>query len=118
MNFLILKINKKVISNVTLAYNRNLLNMKVLEIFIEVSLYFSNQSTLKEICKEGKDIDLKELINKTVRDCFEEYLGSENFLMKINNKFNEEYVETYKNYAINFIRYYLNNNEKSKSKKN
>ena len=112
-----LKIQQKVISDVTLDFNKKLLVSKLGDVFVECSLYFSTKKQIAEICKEGKDEELNCFLHKPVKECFEDYLSSENFLKDLKKFNNENYVSAFKAYSLGFIEYYNQETNYKKYKK-
>ena len=101
-----LKIQQKVISDVTLDFNKNLLASPLSTVFVESYLYFSSMKRISEICKKNKELELNNFLNKTVGQCYEDYLKSESFVKDMEKFKNESYVSTFKAYSLCFIEYY------------
>ena len=112
-----LKIQQKVISDVTLDFNKKLLISKLGDVFIECSLYFSTRKQIAEICKKGKEEELTCFLQKPVKECYEDYLSSESFIKDMNKFNNDNYVSAFKVYSLDFIEYYNQETNYKKYKK-
>jgi hypothetical protein len=101
-----LKIPQNIISDVTFNFNKDLLNRTIQSIFVERYFYFNSTKNLQKICLEGKLVELNNFLQRSVRDCFEEYLSSDIFEKDIKKFQNESYISTFKDYSFGFIEYY------------
>jgi len=125
------KIDSTITQNITIDYNRTLLNNQIKEIIKKVSNKFhdslSNERILSKI--PSYKIEINKLLNCSYREMYEKYyLNSrndlfnneknndsfENHLMRIKEKFGIEYMEKYKKNSLNFINFFYN----SKKRKN
>ena len=112
------KFHQKFISNITRKSNKKLLNMTLLEIFEKKELYSSNDLNFKHNLKvvQTKEIkeneELKEILNKKYCELFEEYINSKEFnideINRLEEKFDDSYIESYKNLARHFIEFFAN----------
>ena len=119
------KIDSEITQNITIAYNRILLNTPIREIIKKVSNKFndplSNEKILSKI--PFSKIELNKLLNCTYMEMYQNYyLNSkidlfinekennsfESHIMKIKEKFGCEYMEKYKKNALNFVKFFLN----------
>jgi hypothetical protein len=101
-----LKIQQKVISDVTLVFNKKLLSNKLSTVFVESNFYFNSSKQISEISKKDKEEDLAKFLNKSVGECYQDYLHSEHFEKDIEKFKNESYIDTFKSYCLSFIEYY------------
>jgi len=103
-----LKIPQNIISDVTFGFNQTLLERSIQSIFSEKYYYFTDpeKNIKKIVLDEGKIDQLKYFLNKTVKECFEEYLQREQFENDIKKLKDENYIETFRNYSLNFVEYY------------
>lgn len=101
-----LKIQQKVISDVTLDFNKRLLCSKLSSVFVECNLYFNSVKQISEISKRGKEDELNMFLNKSVGECYRDYLNSDTFLKDLEKFKNDNYVETFKAYCLSFLDYY------------
>ena len=112
------KFHQKFISNITRKSNKKLLNMTLHEIFEKKELYSSNDLNFKHNLKvvQTKEIkeneELKEILNKKYCELFEEYINSKEFnideINRLEEKFDDSYIESYKNLARHFIEFFAN----------
>ena len=112
------KFHQKFISNITRKSNKKFLNMTLLEIFEKKELYSSNDLNFKHNLKvvQTKEIkeneELKEILNKKYCELFEEYINSKEFnideINRLEEKFDDSYIESYKNLARHFIEFFAN----------
>ena len=127
LNFKLVRYGYKLISIKDLSKNRLsddkiLLQKKIREFFSEeLTGKFKgkkdkNKKIINEIIKEGKDIELINFLNKTLKEAYQDYISKENIipeynfyndLNKIREKYvnDEEYAKLYENVGINFIDY-------------
>jgi hypothetical protein len=112
-----LKIQQKVISDVTLDYNKKLLGSPICSVFVESNLYFASKKQVTEICKKNKEEELINFLGKSVKDCYEIYLSSENFQRDLEKFKNDQYVDAFKAYSLGFIDYYNQETNYRKYKK-
>ena len=129
--FKLKKMDSEITQNITIAYNRKLLNTPIKEILKKVSNKFndhlSNEKILSKI-PPSKD-EINHLLNCTYKEMYEKYyLTSRNelfknekennsfeyHLSKIKNKFGNEYMEKYKNNAENFVDFFQNGKMRKK----
>ena len=129
------KIDREITQNITIAYNRILLNTPIREIIKKVSNKFndplSNEKILSKI--PFSKIELNKLLNCTYMEMYQNYyLNSkidlfinekennsfESHIMKIKEKFGCEYMEKYKKNALNFVKFFLNCKERTKKNNN
>jgi hypothetical protein len=129
------KIDSEITQNITIAYNRILLNTPIREIIKKVSNKFndplSNEKILSKI--PFSKIELNKLLNCTYMEMYQNYyLNSkidlfinekennsfESHIMKIKEKFGCEYMEKYKKNALNFVKFFLNCKERTKKNNN
>ena len=112
------KFHQKFISNITRKSNKKLLNMTLSEIFEKKEVYSSNDLNFKHNLKvvQTKEIkeneELKEILNKKYCELFEEYINSKEFnideINRLEEKFDDSYIESYKNLARHFIEFFAN----------
>ena len=112
------KFHQKFISNITRKSNKKLLNMTLLEIFEKKEVYSSNDLNFKHNLKavQTKEIkeneELKEILNKKYCELFEEYINSKEFnideINRLKEKFDDTYIESYKNLSRHFIEFFAN----------
>ena len=112
------KFHQKFISNITRKSNKKFLNMTLLEIFEKKEVYSSNDLNFKHNLKvvQTKEIkeneELKEILNKKYCELFEEYINSKEFnideINRLEEKFDDTYIESYKNLARHFIEFFAN----------
>jgi len=112
------KFHQKFISNITRKSNKKFLNMTLLEIFEKKEVYSSNDLNFKHNLKvvQTKEIkeneELKEILNKKYCELFEEYINSKEFnideINRLEEKFDDSYIESYKNLARHFIEFFAN----------
>ena len=112
------KFHQKFISNITRKSNKKFLNMTLLEIFEKKEVYSSNDLNYKHNLKvvQTKEIkeneELKEILNKKYCELFEEYINSKEFnideINRLEEKFDDSYIESYKNLARHFIEFFAN----------
>ena len=112
------KFHQKFISNITRKSNKKFLNMTLLEIFAKKEVYSSNDLNFKHNLKvvQTKEIkeneELKEILNKKYCELFEEYINSKEFnideINRLEEKFDDSYIESYKNLARHFIEFFAN----------
>jgi hypothetical protein len=110
------KFHQKFISNITRKSNKKFLNMTLLEIFEKKEVYSSNDLNFKHNLKvvQTKEIkeneELKEILNKKYCELFEEYINSKEFnideINRLEEKFDDSYIERYKNLARHFIEFF------------
>jgi hypothetical protein len=112
-----LKIQQKVISDVTLDYNKKLLGSPICSVFVESNLYFASKKQVTEICKKNKEEELINFLGKSVKECYEIYLSSENFQRDLEKFKNDQYVDAFKAYSLGFIDYYNQETNYRKYKK-
>ena len=112
-----LKIQQKVISDVTLDFNKKLLSSPICSVFVESSLYFASKKQITEICKKNKEEELIDFLGKSVRECYEIYLSSDNFQRDLEKFKNDQYVDAFKAYSLSFIDYYNQETNYRKYKK-
>ena len=112
-----LKIQQKVISDVTLDFNKKLLFNPLSTVFVESYLYFSSKKRITEICKKNKELELTTFLNKSVRECYDDYLRSDFFIRDLEKFKNESYASTFKSYSLGFIDYYNQETNYRKYKK-
>lgn len=127
LNFKLVRYGYKLISIKDLSKNRLsddkiLLQKKIREFFSEeLTGKFKgkkdkNKKIINEIIKEGRDIELINFLNKTMKEAYQDYISKENIipeynfyndLNKIREKYvnDEEYAKLYENVGINFINY-------------
>ena len=129
--FKLKKMDSEITQNITIAYNRKLLNTPIKEILKKVSNKFndhlSNEKILSKI-PPSKD-EINQLLNCTYKEMYEKYYltsrndlfknekennSFENHLLKIKNKFGNDYMEKYKKNAVNFIQFFLKCRERKK----
>ena len=112
-----LKIQQKVISDVTLDFNKKLLSSKLSTVFVESNLYFASHKQVSDICKANREQDLLKFLNKSVGECFEDYLRSENFSKDLDKFKNDNYIDAFKAYSLGFLDYYNQETNYRKVKK-
>lgn len=112
-----LKIQQKVISDVTLDYNKKLLGSPICTVFVESNLYFASKKQVLEICKKNKEEELINFLGKSVKECYDLYLSSENFQRDMEKFKNDQYVDAFKAYSLGFIDYYNQETNYRKYKK-
>ena len=92
--------------------------MTLSEIFEKKEVYSSNDLNFKHNLKvvQTKEIkeneELKEILNKKYCELFEEYINSKEFnideINRLEEKFDDSYIESYKNLARHFIEFFAN----------
>ena len=113
------KFPQKLSYNVTKEPNKKLLNMTLLEIFETKELYpiddlnhfYHNLNVVQN--KEIKENEqLKEILNKTYHELFEEYINSKEFnideINRLKKNFDNSYIESYIYHAKHFIEFFTN----------
>ena len=118
------KMDSQITQNITISYNKELLSTPIKQILKNVSHKYhdryKNEKILSKIPESKTEIN--KLLNCTYQEMYENYyLKSRNdmfknekennsfeyHLIKIQNKFGWEYMEKYKDNAINFIYFFL-----------
>jgi hemoglobin-like flavoprotein len=125
------KMDSEITQNITISYNRTLLDTPLRIILKKVSNKFndhlSNERILSKIPISKTEIN--NLLNCTYREMYERYYltsrnelfnyekdnnSFENHLLKIKNNFGVGYMEKYKSNALKFIEFFLNCKERKK----
>ena len=125
------KMDSEITQNITISYNRTLLDTPLRIILKKVSNKFndhlSNERILSKIPISKTEIN--NLLNCTYREMYERYYltsrnelfnyekdnnSFENHLLKIKNNFGIGYMEKYKSNALKFIEFFLNCKERKK----
>ena len=129
------KIDSEITQNITISYNRNLLNTPIRNIIKRVSNKFNDSLSNEKILSKipSSKIEINKLLNCSYMEMYKNYyLNSrndlfinekennsfENHIMKIKEKFGVEYMEKYKKNALNFIKFFLNCKERTKKMNN
>jgi len=114
-----LKIPQNIISDVTFNFNQRLLERNIQSIFAERYYYFNDpdKNIHKISLNEEKTEELKHFLNKSVRQCFEEYLESEQFKQDIKKLKNDSYIDAFKSYSFGFVEYYRQPPNSKRAKK-
>ena len=112
------KFQQHFVSDVTRKSNKQLINMTLAEIFKKKELYHVNElkyyyHNLELVNSKNiqENNELKNILDKTYKQIFEEYLNSKEFKIdEINrlkkNKMDNEYIKKYKYLAKHFIEFY------------
>ena len=113
------KFPHKFIANIKKETNKKLLNLTLLEIFVKKELYPTDDlknfyHNLKVV--QNKEIEeneeLKEILNKTYCELFEEYINSKEFnideINRLKKNFDNSYIESYICLAKHFIEFFKN----------
>ena len=113
------KFPQHLVCDVTKRSNKDLINMTLEEIFEKKELYIKGDLSkydhnLKVIKSEEvqKNSELKAILNKKYSELFEEYINSKEFnideINRLEEKFDDSYIESYKNLARHFIEFFAN----------
>jgi superfamily I DNA/RNA helicase len=118
------RINPDILRQIKKSENIKWLNTKLRDVFsVNISDYYTNEmnyniKNIEKLYKEGKAIDILNLLNRTVKSLFLEYCSNEkkegfnkldddilrikNEMIRDNEERIEEYVQRYEYIAINF----------------
>ena len=125
------KMDSETTQNITIAYNKILLTTPIKELLKKVSNKFNDHLSNERILSKipSSKIQINKLLNCSYREMYENYYlksrnelfqnekennSFENHLVKIKNKFGNEYMEKYKTNAINFVQFFSKYREKKK----
>ena len=125
------KMDSETTQNITIAYNKILLNPPIKELLKKVSNKFNDHLSNERILSKipSSKIQINKLLNCSYREMYENYYlksrndlfknekennSFENHLLKIKNKFGNDYMEKYKKNAVNFIQFFLKCRERKK----
>ncbi len=125
------KIDSETTQNITIAYNKILLDTPIKQLLKKVSNKFNDHLSNEKILSKipSSKININKLLNCSYREMYENYYltsrnelfqnekdnnSFENHLVKIKNKFGNEYMEKYKKNAINFVQFFLKCKERKK----
>ena len=113
LNLLINRLPQSFITNITLDYNKKMLNKKRIEIYDEYKI-LPEIDKMKNYLKNDKKEIFFDFINQKYKECYDNYIKSDRFKKDLNEIVmleGKKFGILYEFVAINFILYYENNQQ-------
>ena len=113
LNLLINRLPQSFITNITLDYNKKMLNKKIIEIYDEYKI-LPEIDKMKNYLKNDKKEIFFDFINQKYKECYDSYIKSDRFKKDLNEIVmleGKKFGILYEFVAINFILYYENNQQ-------
>ena len=113
LNLLINRLPQSFITNITLDYNKKMLNKKIIEIYDEYKI-LPEIDKLKNYLKNDKKEIFFDFIHQKYKECYDSYIKSDRFKKDLNEIVmleGKKFGILYEFVAINFILYYENNQQ-------
>ena len=113
LNLLINRLPQSFITNITLDYNKKMLNKKIIEIYDEYKI-LPEIDKMKNYLKNDKKEIFFDFINQKYKECYDNYIKSDRFKKDLNEIVmleGKKFGILYEFVAINFILYYENNQQ-------
>ena len=113
LNLLINRLPQSFITNITLDYNKKMLNKKIIEIYDEYKI-LPEIDKMKNYLKNDKKEIFFDFINQKYKECYDNYIKSDRFKKDLNEIAmleGKKFGILYEFVAINFILYYENNQQ-------
>jgi hypothetical protein len=108
-------INSKITKNISIEYNRSLLNKKIKDIIIDVSKKYAdkdnNEICIKIIESHNDNEEIMKLLNMTYKDLYENYYIKSNKNNTIENSFEEHKNKIMNSYGKEYLKIFLENAE-------
>ena len=113
LNLLINRLPQSFITNITLDYNKKMLNKKIIEIYDEYKI-LPEIDKMKNYLKNDKKEIFFDFINQKYKECYDNYIKSDRFKKDLNEIVmleGKKFGILYEFVAINFVLYYENNQQ-------
>lgn len=113
LNLLINRLPQSFITNITLDYNKKMLNKKIIEIYDEYKI-LPEIDKMKNYLKNDKKEIFFDFIHQKYKECYDNYIKSDRFKKDLNEIVmleGKKFGILYEFVAINFILYYENNQQ-------
>ena len=113
LNLLINRLPQSFITNITLDYNKKMLNKKIIEIYDEYKI-LPEIDKMKNYLKNDKKEIFFDFIHQKYKECYDSYIKSDRFKKDLNEIVmleGKKFGILYEFVAINFILYYENNQQ-------
>jgi len=113
LNLLINRLPQSFITNITLDYNKKMLNKKIIEIYDDYKILPDIDKMKNYLKTDKKDIFI-DFIHQKYKDCYDNYINSDRFKKDLNEIVmleGKKFGILYEFVAINFILYYENNQQ-------
>lgn len=113
LNLLINRLPQSFITNITLDYNKKMLNKKIIEIYDEYKI-LPEIDKMKNYLKNDKKEIFFDFIHQKYKECYDSYIKSDRFKKDLNEIImleGKKFGILYEFVAINFILYYENNQQ-------
>ena len=113
LNLLINRLPQSFITNITLDYNKKMLNKKIIEIYDDYKI-LPDIDKMKNYLKTDKKDIFFDFIHQKYKDCYDNYINSDRFKKDLNEIVmleGKKFGILYEFVAINFILYYENNQQ-------
>ena len=113
LNLLINRLPQSFITNITLDYNKKMLNKKIIEIYDEYKI-LPEIDKMKNYLKNDKKEIFFFFIHQKYKECYDSYIKSDRFKKDLNEIVmleGKKFGILYEFVAINFILYYENNQQ-------
>ena len=126
------KINSKITKNISIEYNRNLLDKKIKDIIIDISKKYQNKNNniklIKFIETQQNTEEIQNILNKTYRDLYTDYYlkstkndnkehSYEAHKEKILALYGKDYLDKYVKNVENFVEFFMNGKIRNKKTK-
>ena len=126
------KINSKITKNISIEYNRNLLDKKIKDIIIDISKKYQNKNNniklIKFIEAQQNTEEIQNILNKTYRDLYTDYYlkstkndnkehSYEAHKEKILALYGKDYLDKYVKNVENFVEFFMNGKIRNKKTK-
>ena len=117
------KINSRITKNISIEYNRNLLDQKIKDIIIDISKKYQNKDNniklIKFIETQQNTEEIQNIFNMTYKDLYTDYylkstknVNQENSYEahkeKLLGKYGKEYLDKYIQNSENFVEFFMN----------
>ena len=117
------KINSRITKNISIEYNRNLLDQKIKDIIIDISKKYQNKDNnlklIKFIETQQNTEEIQNIFNMTYKDLYTDYYlkstkndnqdnSYEAHKEKLLGKYGKEYLDKYIQNSENFVEFFMN----------
>ena len=126
------KVNSSITKNISIEYNRNLLDKKIKDIIIDISKKYQNKNNniklIKFIETQQNTEEIQNILNKTYRDLYTDYYlkstkndnkehSYEAHKEKILALYGKDYLDKYVKNVENFVEFFMNGKIRNKKTK-
>ena len=117
------KVNSRITKNISIEYNRNLLDQKIKDIIIDISKKYQNKDNniklIKFIETQQNTEEIQNIFNMTYKDLYTDYYlkstkndnqdnSYEAHKEKLLGKYGKEYLDKYIQNSENFVEFFMN----------